>query len=249
MAISWIVFACVFGSALFGMLLRRFLPAHHLDADSKDVVKLGMALIATMSALVLGLLIASAKNSFDAQNSEVIQASANIIQLDRILARYGPETSEARTALHRTVQSLVRNWSANVSRSEKLDSVQTRAGGAGFYEKIQELAPRNDFQRYIQGQALQIALDLGRLRSLLLEQNGSAIPTAFLVVLVFWLSIIFTSFGLFAPCNTTVVVALFVCALSVSGAIFLILELDRPFAGMLQISDIPLRNALAHLTR
>lgn len=249
MAIGWIVFACVFGASLFGMLLRRLLPAHHLDADSKDVVKLGMALIATMSALVLGLLIASAKTSFDAQNNEAIQIAANIIQLDRTLARYGPETAQARDVLRRTVESLDRNWSESTSRTEKLDSAQTRAGGADFYEKIEELAPHNDFQRSIQGQALQIALDLGRTRSLLLEQTASSIPTAFLVVLVFWLSIIFTSFGLFAPCNATVVVVLFVCALSVSGAIFLILELDRPFGGMLQISDIPLRNALAHLTR
>ena len=247
MAISWGVFACVFGGALLGMMLRNVLPAHHLDPDSKDVVKLGMALIATMSALVLGLLIASAKSSFDAQSGEVIQISANIIQLDRILARYGPETNEARDVLRRTVVSLDRNWSEDASRTAKLDSPATRAGGASFYEKIQALAPRNDFQRSIQGQALQIAFDLGRTRALLLEQSGSSIPTPFLVVLVFWLAVIFTSFGVFAPCNATVIVTLLVCALSVSGAIFLILELDHPFGGLLQISDLPLRNALANL--
>jgi len=247
MAISWVVFASVFGGALFGMLLRKLLPARHLDADSKDVVKLGMALIGTMSALVLGLLIASAKSSFDAQRGELTQMSASIIQLDRILARYGPETKEARDVLRRTALSLDRNWSEGTSRSEKLDSPETRAGGASFYEKIEGLAPHSDFQRSIQGQALQIALDLGRMRSLLLEQAGSSIPTPFLVVMVFWLAVIFTSFGLFAPYNATVVATLFLCALSVSGAIFLILELDSPFAGLMQISDLPLRNALALL--
>ena len=247
MATSWIVFVCVFGGALFGMLLRKILPPHHLDADSKDVVKLGMALIATMSALVLGLLIASAKSSFDAQKGEFTQMSANIIQLDRILARFGPETKEARDVLRRTALSLDRNWSEGTSRSEKLDSRAMRAGGASFYEKIQGLTPRSDFQRAIQGQALQIALDLGQMRSLLLEQAGSAIPTPFLVVMVFWLAVIFTSFGLFAPYNATVVATLILCALSVSGAIFLILELDSPFAGLMRISDAPLRNALAIL--
>jgi hypothetical protein len=245
MAITWVVFAGVFGGALFGMLLRRILPPHHLDSDSKDVVKLGMALIATMSALVLGLLIASAKSSFDAQKSEFTQMSANVIQLDRILARYGPETKEARDALRRAALSLDRNWSGNTSRSEKLDSAETRAASASFYENIQGLAPRNDFQRSVQSQALQIALGLGQARSLLLEQAGSSIPAPFLVVMVFWLAIIFTSFGLFAPYNATVVATLFLCALSVSGAIFLILELDSPFAGLMQISDAPLRNALA----
>jgi hypothetical protein len=244
-SITWVVFASVFGGALFGMLLRRILPPHHLDADSKDVVKLGMALIGTMSALVLGLLIASAKSSFDAQRGEFTQMSANIIQLNRMLVLYGPETKEARDALRLTALSLERHWSQDTSRSEKLDSGEIRAGSASFYEAIQRLTPRSDFQHAIQGQALQIALDLGRGRSLLLEQAGSAIPTPFLVVMVFWLAVIFTSFGLFAPYNATVVATLFLCALSVSGAIFLILELDSPFAGLMQISDAPLRNALA----
>jgi hypothetical protein len=229
------------------MLLRNLLPAHHLDGDSKDVVRLGMALIATMSALVLGLLIASAKSSYDAQRGEFIQMSVDAIQLDRILARYGPETKEARDVLRRTALSLDQNWSEGNSRSAKLDSAETRAGGASFYEKIQELGPHNDFQRSLQGQALQLALDLGRTRSLLLQQTGSSIPTPFLVVLVFWLAIIFISFGLSAPHNGTVMATLFVCAVSVSAAIFLILELDSPFTGLLQISDVPLRNALALL--
>lgn len=246
-AISWIIFACVFGGALLGMLLRKLLPEHHLDADTKSVVNLGMALVGTMSALVLGLLIASAKSSFDAQRGEFIQMSTNVILLDRILARYGPETKKARDVLRSAALSLDRNWSEDTSRSERLDSSAMKAAGASFYEKIQELTPRNDFQRSLQGQALQTALSLGQTRSLLLEQAGSSIPTPFLVVLVFWLSIIFTSFGLFAPYNATVVATLFVCALSVSGAIFLILELDSPFAGLLQISDVPLRDAIAHL--
>jgi hypothetical protein len=244
---SWIIFACVFGGALLGMLLRKLLPEHHLDAESKSVVNLGMALVGTMSALVLGLLIASAKSSYDAQRSEFIQMSANVIQLDRILARYGPETKEARGVLRRAAPSQAQDWADDTSRSAKLDSSATRAAGASFYEKIQELTPRNDFQRSLQGQALQTALNLGQARALLLEQAGSSIPAPFLAVLVFWLAVIFTSFGLFAPYNATVTATLLVCALSVSGAIFLILELDHPFAGLLQISDVPLRDAIAHL--
>lgn len=247
--ISWIAFACVFGGALFGMFLRRFLPEHHLDAESKSVVQLGMALVATMCALLLGLLIASAKGSYDAQSGEVTKMSADVIQLDRILARYGPETKEARGVLRSAVVSVDRNWSKAASRSAMLDAPETRTAGANFYEQIAALAPRNDFQRSLQGQALQIALELGQTRSLLLQQAGSSIPTTFLVVLVFWLAVIFVSFGLFAPYNATVIATLFVCALSVSGAIFLILELDNPFGGLLQISDAPLRTALALIGR
>jgi hypothetical protein len=126
-----------------------------------------------------------------------------------------------------------------------MDSAQVRAGAASFYENIQELTPRSDFQHSLQSQALQTALAIGQTRSLLVEQAGSSIPKPFLVVMVFWLTVIFVSFSLFAPRNATVIATLFVCALSVSGAIFLILELDSPFSGLLQISDAPLRNAIA----
>jgi len=245
--ISCVVFACVFGAALLGMVLHNLLPEQHLSGDTKDVVKVGIALIATMSALLLGLLIASAKGSYDTQRGEVTQLAANVVELDRVLARYGPETKEIREVLRRVVVSVDRSWSKDTSRSEKLDSAETRAGGASFYEKIQELAPRNDFQRSLQNQALQIAVDLGRTRALLLEQAGSSIPTPFLVVVVFWLAVIFTSFGLFAPYNATVIATLLVSSLTVSSAIFLILELDSPFSGLVQISDAPLRNAIALL--
>lgn len=247
--ISWIVFACVFGGALLGMLLRGFLPGHYLDADSKNVVNLGMALIATLSALVLGLLIASAKGSYDAQTGEVISMSADIIQLDRILARYGPEASAAREVVRRTAVALDRSWSEGTSRSAKLDSPEFRSGATSFYEKIQELAPHNDFERLLQSQALQTAYNLGQTRSLLLQQAGSSVPVPFLVVMVFWLTVIFTSFGLFAPRNPAVIATLIVCALSVSGAIYLILELDNPFAGLMRISAGPLHNAIVQISQ
>ena len=94
--ISLIVFACVFGGALLGILLHAVLPQHHLSNETKDIVKLGMGLVGTMSALVLGLLVASAKGSYDAQSAELTQMSANIALLDRVLAHYGPETKETR---------------------------------------------------------------------------------------------------------------------------------------------------------
>src|SRR5262245_4705765 len=99
MAIGWIVFALVFGSALLAMLVPNVLPEHHFSSDSKDVVKLGIALIATMSALVLSLLVASAKSAFDTRSNQLTQASADMILLDRALTRYGPETKEARALL------------------------------------------------------------------------------------------------------------------------------------------------------
>jgi len=246
MAIGWIVFACVFGGALLGTFLRAVLPEHHLSEESKDIVKLGMGLVATMAALVLGLLIASAQDSFGTRRSEFIQMSSNIILLDRALAHYGPETKEDRDLIRRVVvHTLNQIWPEDSSQPAQLDPLAARS--EFLFEKIEALAPQNEAQRSIKDQALSFALNVAQTRWLMFEQEGRSIPMPFLAVLVFWITIIFVSFGLFAPPNATVIATLFICALSVSGAIFLILELDRPFGGLIQVSSAPLRDALTHL--
>ena len=240
------MFALVFGCALLAMFMRSALPEHHLSADSKDVVKLGIALIATMSALVLSLLIASAKSAYDTRSNQLVQVSADIIELDRALARYGPETKEARSLLERSVAAtLERFWPTEGARPIAIDPKASPV--EALYDKIEELSPQSDAQRALRSQAETTALDMGRTRLLLFEHLDRSIPVPFLVVLVFWLCIIFASFGLFAPRNATVIAVLCVCALSVSGAIFLILELDRSFEGLLKVSGAPLRAALAQL--
>jgi hypothetical protein len=242
-AIRLIVLACVFGAALIGMFLRAVLPEQHLSADSKDTVRLGIGVISTMAALVLGLLVASAKNFYDAQSSELTQMSANVILLDRVLAHYGPEAKEARDLLRGAVaRTLNLIWHQDHS-----EMVPTATGGEVLYDKIQALSPKNDAQHALQAQASSMAIDLGKLRWLMFEQGSTSISLPLLWMLVFWLVIVFTSFGLFAPTNPTVIATLFLCALSVSGAIFLILEMYTPFEGLMQISSAPLRNALAHL--
>jgi hypothetical protein len=248
LAISCIAFACVFAGGLLGLVLRAALPAHHLSAESKDVVKLGMGLVGTMAALVLGLLVASAKGSYDAQRNELTQMSANLILLDRGLAHYGPETKEMRELLRASVGRVFDQlWSG--SASDATQSRPTALGGEVLYDRIQQLAPTSDAQRATRTEALGIAVALGRTRWLLFEQRESSLSIPFLVVVVFWLTIIFVSFGIYAPPNATIVATLFVCALSVSGAILLVFELDRPFNGLIQISDAPLRRALDQLGR
>jgi len=244
--IGLIIFACVFGGAMLGLILRALLPDHHLGAETKDVVKLGTGLIGTMSALVLGLLVASAKSSYDKQRDEVTELSANFLLLDRVLAHYGPESKVARDRLHATLDGLlIRIW--NTGQPATTQSASAFAVGESAYDAILQLASSNDTQRKLQSEALSICMQLARQRMLLFEQAGSALSMPLLVVLVFWLSIIFLSFGLFAPRNATVIATLMLCALSVSGAMYIILELDRPFAGLIRISDVPVRHALSQL--
>lgn len=244
-----ILFVCVFGGALLGALLRAKLPKHHLEEESKDVVKLGMGLVATMAALVLGLLVASAKSSYDSQKNGLDQMSASLIILDSALAEYGPEAQEPRAMLRRLVAvTLARIWPEDASETSTLGGAETTAGGRALYGRIQKLSPQNDTQRTLQAQALRILTDLAQSRWLLIaERESSAIPTPFLFVLTFWLVVLFASFGLLGPPNGTVIASLLVSALSVSGAVFLILELSQPFEGLLRISSAPLRNALAQL--
>jgi hypothetical protein len=243
--IGLIVLVCVFGGSILGMVLHTILPEQHLSADSKDVIKLGMGLIATMSALVLALLTNSAKGSFDTQRNELTQMSASVILLDRVLAHYGPETKDARDLLKGTVNNMINRMWPQEGSGPQLQPVAAEA----FYDKIQTLSPQNDVQRQLQAQAVKISVDIGQSRWLLFEQGGRSIPMPFLVLLIFWVTVIFLSFGLFAPRNATVIVTLFLCALSLSGAIYLILELDHPFGGLVQISSAPLRSALSQIDK
>jgi hypothetical protein len=246
MAIAWIVFACVFAGALLGMFLRTVLPEHHLSAETKDVVKVAIALIATMAALVLSLLISTAKNAFDTRGNELVQMSADIVTLDRVLARYGPEAMDARILQRNLLAATIdRVWPTDGTRTASFDP--TASPFELLYDKIEQLSPKNESQISLKSQALQMATGLSRSRFLLFQQLGSSIPSPFLVVMVFWLAIIFASFGIFSPHNATVIVVFLVCAMSVAGAIFLILELDRSFEGMMQVSGEPMRQALARL--
>ena len=248
MTISLITFACIFGGALLGICLSLALPEHHLSNDSKETVKLGAGLIATMAALVLGLLVGSAKSSFDVMNNGITEMGAKTIMLDRVLAHYGPESKDARDAMRGTIVNAMRQiWPEEKYRQVHVDAVEKSYGMEGIQTRIRELAPRNDTQRQLQGQAVQISSDLVQMRWMLIEQRQKTLPTTFLVVLGFWLAMLFTSFGLFAPRNATVITVLLISALSVSGALFLILEMNSPLDGMIKVSSAPLHKALEHL--
>jgi Protein of unknown function (DUF4239) len=243
LTVSGIVFVLTLGGIFIGTLLRRTLPEHHLSDDTKDVVRLGVGLTATMAALVLGLLIAAAKTSFDTQTSQVRQITANLILLDNILAQYGPEARPVREQIRSTVGPFAdRLWhekEAGVSVPFETDGAPERV-----YLDIQKLSPHDDLQSSLKSRAVQISNDLAQVRFLLFVESENLIPTPFLGVLAFWLMIIFASFSLFSPLNVTVVTCLLLFALSAACAIFLILELSRPFTGLLSISSAPLRHAL-----
>ncbi len=245
---SCIVLAFAFGGALLGMFLRPRLPQHHLSNDSKEVVRQGMALVSTMAALVLGLLIASAKSSYDAQAAALVESSAKVVFLDRTLAHYGPETKETRDLLRQFVAfNLERTWPKNGTASPNLGA--PTIASEILVDKIEALTPKDDAQRMLKAQASSIVWGIGQTRWLQYSQQSLSISMPLLVTLIFWITVIFLTFGLFAPTNTTVLASLFISAASVSGAVLMILELYRPYSGIIRLSSAPVRAALAQLGR
>ena len=245
LVIAALVFAFTFGGAMAGILLHVRLPEHHRNDNSKDVIKLVMGLIATVAALVLGLLISSAKTSYDAQKAEVQQLGIHLFQLDHILMRFGPDGSEAREQLRRIVSSnIARSWPGQARGKAVLSPLEAQKESEELFRRVASLPVRTGPQQADQARALQQLVSMWETHRILDEQAGGTLAWPFLVVLVFWLTALFVGFGLFTRFNLTVCAALLVGALSVAGAVFLILEMNQPYRGIMQISSAPVRNAL-----
>jgi Protein of unknown function (DUF4239) len=246
--IGLILFVGLVGVTLLGGCLRRIVPAEQLSADSKDVVKLALGLVATMTAILLGLLISSAKGTFDTTRSEVIQMAAKVALLDRVLKLYGPEATDARRALRDAIADGVRQtWPAERSGSARLDPNQQM--GDALYVAVQRLSPQDDAQRGLKTQATNLMVQLAELRALLQAQAIPSLSKPLLMALVSWLVVIFLGFSLLAPANPTSTLALVAGAFSVACAVFIILELNYPFAGAIRVPSEPMVNVLSQLEK
>jgi hypothetical protein len=249
LAISLLVFVSTIAGTLGGMLVRAKLPKDHLSDASQTVVRLGVGLIATMAALVLSLLIASASETYKSARTQISQITAQLILLDRVLAEYGPETTTIRKDLRLAIGPFVtRLWREQSSEAEKTGPFVADSEAEALYGRVGTLSSTNDLQRSLQEHALATVGQLAQTRLLLFAQSLSSFPAPFLVILAFWLVVIFFSFGLPAPPNLTIFGVLLICALSASAAIFLILEMNEPFTGLMMIPSSPLRDALPPLS-
>ena len=243
--IGLIVFATILAGAFAGWVLRQRLPEHHLAEETKSLVSVSMAVVATFSALVLGLLISNANASFSALGGEVTALSAQILRLDQILRRYGPETDPARETLRQYAELKTSDLFPD-DHPAHVDLV-----APSTYKLLQQLEdsllalkPANGRDQWWLGQAMTLAAKIGDTRWLLAQQVGQGTPKAFVALLVFWLTLLFASFGLFAPPNVTSAVTLTLCALAVAGAVGMILELEQGFGRLVHISPQPMYQAV-----
>jgi hypothetical protein len=244
--IGLITFAVVQAGAVAGWAIRQRLPKHHLTDETKGLVSVSMAVVATVSALVLGLLISNANTSFSALAGEVTTLSAQILRLDQMLRRYGRDTDPARETLRQYAERKTSDLFPD-------DPADVRLGNPSTYELLQRLEdslldfkPANPRDQWWLGQAMTLAAKIGDTRWLLAQQVGQGTPKAFVALLIFWLTLLFASFGLFAPPNLTSAVTLTLCALAVAGAVGMILELESRGS---EDSSISRRNRCARPSR
>ena len=246
--IGLISLAAIFGGALIGLFVRRRLPGHHLSAETQSAVTVSVAVIGTLAALVLGLMISAANTSFSARVDQVRQLSLQLIRIDRNLRRYGPESDDARAKLRawataKTAQLFPKAGEPSPSSENVIQML----------EKVQDsllvLTPRDERQKYLRDLCVTLSSNLIQARWSLEVRSGHSIPVPFLVLLIFWLAIVFASFGLFAPTNFTTTVALLLCTTAVSGGIALIEDLDNPGSGFIHLPSDSMRRALTEITR
>lgn len=245
LATAVIVFLAIGAASLVGLVLGQRLPAEQLDGQSRDTVRLVAAFLSTLSALVLGLMIAAAKSNYDERSGQLRRIAADVVALDRALGRYGVDARDIRDQLRAAlIDELQHRAAADPTEDGSIARPVRDARLLGLPDRIQALAAQSEGQRSARDRAGQLADGIAATRVLMTQDPGGSIPPAFLIVLVSWLAAMFLSFGLFARANATVVAALLSGALSVAGAVFLVLELDQPLAGLLRLSVEPLRHAI-----
>jgi hypothetical protein len=243
-----------------GYWLRHVLAERHFNRDTLDSMRLVMSMLITFAALVLGLLTSTVKARFDRQTDELRSYSINLIELDQRLRNYGPDAAATRALIRRyTAAAIFDTWPTE-PRPSGIYPVGLKARDSEHVESltlgdmlnqaalsIDTLVPDDAFHER-QALALQAHIaNTKQIRWTLIEMAHSTISWPFLLLLIFWLTVVFTMFGLIAPRNRVMYATIFCCGLSVASALLLILSFDTPYGGLLSLPSEPLRDALAHM--
>jgi hypothetical protein len=245
--IGFVAFAAILGGAFVGVEARERLPKQHLTEETKTLVSMSTAVLATVAALVLGLLISNANSAFTRLGGELTTLSSQILRLDAILQTYGPEAEPARKTLLKYAEQKLADMFPDSPADVHLGNPVTYALLQETEEKMLGLKPADARDQWWLGQALGLAGKIGDTRWLIAQQVGQGTPKAFVALLVFWLTLLFASFGLFAPPNFTSAITLILCALAVAAAVGMFLELEQGFGGLVRVSPEPMRHAVATL--
>lgn len=243
-----IAFVAIFSGALIGIFAARALPEHHLSNESRNAVTISAAIVGTLSALVIGLMISTASSSFSKRSAEVTKIAVDLVLINRMMQRYGPEADDVRAKVRAYATAKTQELFPPAGEVPQPTEATVRMLEA-TQDSILSLVPSDERRGWLRSQALMLSAGLLEARWLLAEEASSHIPGSFLILLIFWLTLVFASFGLFAPHHATAIVVLFLCSIAVAGGITMILELDSPYSGLVRVSADPMHNALAEIMR
>ncbi len=259
-----IVLVLLLISAALGMFIKGRLSERHHSHETVELVGLAITMLVTFAALVMSLLIYSVKGAFDQANTDMATFAGRIVQLDQCLRNYGAaETADARELLHIYTGTVIATTWPDQPKPPGYDtSIRAAPISPGAMESpalgniintiglaIRQLHPADGLQRGFSSSCLDDFRNFENARWTVNEEAHSTISVPFFVVLVFWLVVIFVTFGLNAPRTTFVFIIMTLCALSISSAVFVMLDMDSPFSGAIVISSQPMRNAYADITR
>jgi prepilin signal peptidase PulO-like enzyme (type II secretory pathway) len=247
---SAIVLALILLSAALGSHVRASLADHHFSEDSLAAMRIAVGLVATLSALVLSLLISSGKSSLDLVNTALQHNSVAMIQLDRTLSQFGPSAESLRVDIKndyaRWISFLFSNKTGTTAETASRGILQSTYDIQGRIFALQTLGPS---QEKLRDHAMELWDNIFAGRWLALEHRRGSIPTPLIAVLVGWLTVIFGIFGFSAPRNWSMCVVFLLCALSATTAVFVVIDLDTPFQGMVNVSKTPMLDALKFIGR
>jgi hypothetical protein len=242
-----IAFAVAFAGGILGLVLGELLPEKYRSENTQKIVQTATSMISLITALVLGLLVATAKGKFDTTNDTTEALAAKLMLINRELVRFGPEANGARELLRQyTAAYIVATWPSVGAKPGPDDSPPWKLLES-LEQSLSELAPKTEAQRLEAAAASSAAADLEKSTWLEAAQQAEHVQHPFVVILIAWLFVLFASFGLFAPRNGLAVVALLIAALAISGAVLMIVDMDLPFEGLLQVSPQPVQQALAQI--
>ncbi|HEY9133759.1 MAG TPA: hypothetical protein VIM98_18555 [Dyella sp.] len=248
--ISMGVFAVAWAGLWLGAVLANRMPRDHLSADTRTSAQIGINMMATLTALVLGFMITSARSSFDHATDDVVEVSTSIVMLDRALSGYGKESEPERDQL----RAFLARATARVAPDGRVKQMVFRVPVTNvslltqLQQSILNLKPANDAQRWFQARALTLSGELSRQRVATSEQSEQSVPAVLLLIVSAWVVLIFVGLGAFTVHNRSVRVVLVCSALAFAGSVFLILEFETPYSGIIRVSGQPLLNAAEELS-
>jgi|688.fasta_scaffold197197_2 hypothetical protein len=240
-SVTWVV---VFAAALLGMWIGGRLPEEHRTDDSRNVVSISMAMVSTLTALVLGLLLSVANTSFGENQEQLMSTSSDVIRMDHLLRLYGPEADGSRDLLRQYAHSMLSDVFPSEGSQRNVENEATLDLLAKVEQWAALMVPANATQRWLQPHILDVSDRIVQEHFTLVKERLDAIPAALMVLMLLWLVLLFASFGLFAPRHLTCITVLLLSSGAASGAVLLILELETPHSGFVHLSPNPLQHAI-----